>query len=54
MRQADLLVPEEAFNTVLAELVRDKPAPEFKKVVMSLHDVLSGDFFTEYIKKGKR
>lgn len=38
---------------VQEKLVTDRPAPEFKRVVMSLHDILSGDFFTEYIKKGE-
>jgi ribonucleases P/MRP protein subunit RPP40 len=45
-------MPQEAFEAVHAKLVRDRPAPEFKRVVMSLHDILSGDFFAEYIKKG--
>jgi ribonucleases P/MRP protein subunit RPP40 len=38
---------------VQEKLLRDKPGPEFKKVVISLHDILSGEFFTEYIKKGQ-
>jgi ribonuclease P/MRP protein subunit RPP40 len=48
----DLIVPEEAFEAVHAAVVKNRQAPEFKRVVMSLQDVLSGDFFTEYIKKG--
>jgi hypothetical protein len=39
---------------VQEKLLQDKPAPEFKKVAISLHDILSGEFFTEYIKKGQK
>lgn len=46
-------MPEEAFEAVHAAVVENREAPQFKRVVMSLRDVLSGDFFTEYIKKGK-
>ncbi|KAK0636519.1 ribonuclease P 40kDa subunit-domain-containing protein [Bombardia bombarda] len=52
VHKADLLVPQEAFDAVHAKLVRDTPAPVFKRVIMSLHDAISGHFFYEYIKKG--
>ncbi|KAL2019304.1 hypothetical protein VTK56DRAFT_9771 [Thermocarpiscus australiensis] len=52
VHRADLIVPQEMFDVVQAKLVRDRPAPEFKRVIMSLHDILSGEFFAEYIKKG--
>ncbi|KXX80614.1 Ribonuclease P protein subunit p40 [Madurella mycetomatis] len=51
VHRADLLIPQDAFGIVWKQLVRDRPAPEFKRVVMSLHDILSGGFFTEYVKK---
>ena len=38
---------------VQEKLLLGKPAPEFKKVVLSLRDILSGEFLTEYIKKGQ-
>ncbi|KAK3938813.1 fungal tRNA ligase phosphodiesterase domain-containing protein [Diplogelasinospora grovesii] len=50
--RADLILPQEAFEAVQAQLVQNRPAPGFKRVIMSLHDILSGPFFTEYIKKG--
>ncbi|KAK3390802.1 ribonuclease P 40kDa subunit-domain-containing protein [Podospora didyma] len=52
VHRVDLILPQEAYDAVYAKLVSDRPAPEFKRVVMSLHDILSGDFFAEYIKKG--
>ncbi len=38
---------------VQEKLLLGKPAPEFKKVTVSLRDILSGEFFTAYIKKGQ-
>lgn len=49
--QVELIIPQESFE-VVRKILNEKAAPEFKRVVMSLHDVLSGDFFIEYIKKG--
>ncbi|AEO66637.1 uncharacterized protein THITE_2114861 [Thermothielavioides terrestris NRRL 8126] len=50
--RADLILPQEVSQMVQEKLLGNKPAPEFKRVVMSLHDILSGQFFSEYIKKG--
>ena len=49
--QVDLIVPAEAYDAV-QEAIAKRPAPEFRSVVMSLREVLAGDFFTEYVKKG--
>ncbi|KAK0745002.1 ribonuclease P 40kDa subunit-domain-containing protein [Apiosordaria backusii] len=49
---ADLILPEEVFKAVQAKLLEDEAIPEYKRVVMSLHDILSGDFFSNYIKAG--
>ncbi|EGO59390.1 hypothetical protein NEUTE1DRAFT_121209 [Neurospora tetrasperma FGSC 2508] len=51
INRVELIIPQEAFE-VVRKILNEKAAPEFKRVVMSLHDILSGDFFTEYIKKG--
>ncbi|KAL2129544.1 hypothetical protein VTI74DRAFT_7628 [Chaetomium olivicolor] len=53
VHRADLVVPQEVFDLLQETLLKTKTsAPEFKRVVMSLHDILTGDFFKEYIKKG--
>ncbi|KAL2267078.1 hypothetical protein VTJ83DRAFT_4355 [Remersonia thermophila] len=52
VHRVDLVMPQEVFELVQEKLLRDKPAPTFSRVVMSLHDILTGDFFTEYIKNG--
>jgi Ribonuclease P 40kDa (Rpp40) subunit. len=55
MVQVDLVVPQNVFSDVVWDkLVKDRPAPDFKRVIMSLHDVLTGDFFSGYIKSGMR
>ncbi len=54
MFQVDLIIPEEVCDTVQQKLLgADKPAPVYKQVVMKLGEILSGDFFTEYIKQRK-
>ncbi|KAK4155005.1 ribonuclease P 40kDa subunit-domain-containing protein [Chaetomidium leptoderma] len=52
VHKADLIIPQEMLELVQEKLLGDKLAPTFKRVVISLHDILSGEFFTEYIKKG--
>jgi ribonuclease P/MRP protein subunit RPP40 len=47
-----LIIPQELLELVQEKLLKSTPGPAFKRVVLSLHEILSGDFFTEYIKKG--
>ncbi|KAK4200356.1 ribonuclease P 40kDa subunit-domain-containing protein [Triangularia verruculosa] len=49
---ADLILPQEVLEAVQGKLLRDEAVPEYKGVVMSLHDILTGDFFNSYIKQG--
>lgn len=49
--KVDLIVPAEAYDAV-QEALANRPAPEFRRVVMSLREVLGGEFFTDYVKKG--
>jgi hypothetical protein len=51
--KVDLIVPAEAYDAVQEAIAR-RPAPEFRRVVMSLREVLGGEFFTEYVKKGMK
>ncbi|KAK4173083.1 ribonuclease P 40kDa subunit-domain-containing protein [Triangularia setosa] len=48
----DLIVPQEVFGIVQETLWKNEAIPEYKRVVMSLHDILTGDFFSNYIKQG--
>lgn len=50
--QVELIISQETFE-VVQKLVKERAAPEYKRVVMSLHDILLGAFFAEHIKKGR-
>ncbi|AEO55070.1 hypothetical protein MYCTH_2298476 [Thermothelomyces thermophilus ATCC 42464] len=52
VHRADLIIPHDMLESVRGRLIEGRTGPEFKRVVLSLRDILSGDFFTEYIKKG--
>ncbi|KAK0743419.1 ribonuclease P 40kDa subunit-domain-containing protein [Schizothecium vesticola] len=51
VHSVDLIVPAEAHDAV-QEAIAKRPAPEFRRIVLSLREVLGGEFFTEYVKKG--
>jgi hypothetical protein len=44
--------PEEHFDKVQETLIAPHGSSEYKRVIMSLKDIVSGPFFSEYIKKG--
>ncbi|KAH8894229.1 ribonuclease P 40kDa subunit [Thozetella sp. PMI_491] len=50
VHKVDLIIPEDVYEIAHKKLVDDRPAPVCQRVVMALGDVLSGAFFTEYIK----
>lgn len=50
--QIDLILPAEACDVILEQLNNTQKSPRYSKVHMTLGDVLQGDFFNEYIKKG--
>ncbi|EWG49344.1 hypothetical protein FVEG_08905 [Fusarium verticillioides 7600] len=52
IHKVDLILPSEAYDAACQQLSNAQNAPCYSKVVMSLGDILQGDFFTEYIKKG--
>ncbi|KAK3318897.1 ribonuclease P 40kDa subunit-domain-containing protein [Apodospora peruviana] len=51
IHRADLIIPQQAYEAVQDVLIKDKPAPQFKRVFMSLADILADNFLEEYIKK---
>ncbi|RSL85504.1 hypothetical protein CEP52_016121 [Fusarium oligoseptatum] len=50
--QIDLILPAEACDVILEQLNNTPRHPRYSKVNMTLGDILQGDFFSEYIKKG--
>ncbi|KAI1071157.1 hypothetical protein LB507_009650 [Fusarium sp. FIESC RH6] len=52
IHKVDLILPAEVHDAVSEQLAKTSISPRYSRVVMSLGDVLLGDFFTEYIKRG--
>ncbi|KAF2189543.1 hypothetical protein K469DRAFT_561972 [Zopfia rhizophila CBS 207.26] len=48
----DLILPEEIYEIVRNELEADRLKLRYARVYLKLEELLKGDFFTEYIKKG--
>jgi ribonucleases P/MRP protein subunit RPP40 len=48
-----LLMPDELYELVWDKLDVESKKVKYAKVIMKLQEVLEGDFFTEYIKKGQ-
>ena len=45
-------MPAEAYESVYQKVVETCHPPKYSRVAMTLGDILEGEFFTEYIKKG--
>ncbi|KAI1382951.1 ribonuclease P 40kDa subunit [Hypoxylon trugodes] len=53
VHKVDLILPQELVQIVTDKIVGDpNRAPTFYKVIMTLGQIIDGDFFTEYIKIG--
>jgi ribonuclease P/MRP protein subunit RPP40 len=50
--QVDLILPEEIYSIIGQKLNRDESALRYARVKISLLELLSGDFFNQYIKAG--
>ena len=47
-----VILPDDLYRTVWDGVETEMSRPKYAKVIMKLEDVLKGDFFTKYIKKG--
>jgi ribonuclease P/MRP protein subunit RPP40 len=47
-----MLMPDEMYQMIWNKLDAEVKTMKYAKVIMKLQEVLDGDFFTEYIKKG--
>lgn len=52
IHKVDLILPQESYDVIRQALVNERPPPEFQRVTMPLGEIVSGDFFREYIKIG--
>ena len=46
-------LPEELYDFIWREIETSIASAKYSKVIMKLEDVLQGNFFNEYIKRGK-
>ncbi|KAM7203414.1 Ribonuclease P 40kDa (Rpp40) subunit domain containing protein [Naviculisporaceae sp. PSN 640] len=51
IHRVDLVIPQEVFELV-QEALKYKPVPQFKRVVMSLADIVEAEFLGKYVKSG--
>ena len=49
----EVVRPEELYDIVWHNVAAKIGQVQYERVMMSLPEVLSGDFFNEYVKKGK-
>ena len=47
-----MLMPDELYNLVWNKINNERKTLKYSKVLMKLQEVLEGDFFTEYVRKG--
>ncbi|KPM44801.1 hypothetical protein AK830_g1710 [Neonectria ditissima] len=52
IHKVDLILPAEAYESVYQKIVKACNPPRYSRVTMALGNILEGEFFTEYIKKG--
>ena len=53
VKSVEMVLPEELYEIMWTKVEQELKPVKYAKVIMKLEDVLDGDFFTEYIKKGK-
>ena len=50
--QVELLLPEELYDLIWQDVSSKTSSLEYSRVIMSLSEILDGDFFNKYIKAG--
>lgn len=54
VKSVEMILPNELYETIWKKVEADLKPVRYARVIMKLEDVLDGEFFTEYIKKGKQ
>ncbi|KAI1874696.1 hypothetical protein JX265_004904 [Neoarthrinium moseri] len=52
VHKVDLILPQQSFEKLRMKLGQDAYSPTHSRVIMTLGDILNGEFFTQYIKVG--
>ena len=53
VQSVDLVLPEELYDLIWHKIGAEMKHNRYAKVVMKLEDLLDGEFFTQYIKRGE-
>jgi ribonuclease P/MRP protein subunit RPP40 len=51
--QAELILPKELYEIIKDDFLKKCEAPVYGRVILPLQALLEGEFFNEFIKKGK-
>ena len=51
--QTEVILPQELFEIVSDNVLRDCRPPAYSRLILPLSALLQGQFFNEYVKKGK-
>jgi hypothetical protein len=54
VKSVEMILPEELYQLIWRKVEEETKPVKYARVIMKLKDVLDGEFFTEYIKKGKQ
>ncbi|KFY36369.1 hypothetical protein V494_05051 [Pseudogymnoascus sp. VKM F-4513 (FW-928)] len=52
VHKAELILPQDFYESIQSDMDSKFAVPTYSRVILPLAELLSGDFFTEYIKKG--
>ncbi|KAL5352491.1 hypothetical protein ACLOAV_002439 [Pseudogymnoascus australis] len=52
VHKAELIMPQELYKSIQWDMDSKFSVPTYSRVILSLAELVSGDFFTEYVKKG--
>jgi ribonucleases P/MRP protein subunit RPP40 len=54
VRSIEIVLPDELYDMIRRKVEEELKPVKYARVIMKLEDLLDGEFFTEYIKKGKQ
>lgn len=49
-----MILPEDLYELIWRKVEEEMRPLKYARVIMKLEDLLEGEFFTEYVKKGKQ
>jgi ribonucleases P/MRP protein subunit RPP40 len=53
LKIVNMILPEELYDLIWDKIEGESKKASYAKVILKLQDIISGTFFTEYVKKGR-